>query len=228
MTLNTPASANLFKQEKLQFDMFKQQIPERLYMKSTMSHRNQAALSIRSNLKSEKCERLERNNLPTSYNDPSSPRQSQVPLGKFLGLDRRGSTALSHYRNTMANKFQNDYPKYEHDSHPIQHNKLWKNKISLKGIRDLTHQTKLQRINKNMIAKQFESEGYYPRDRGTCFGESGDRFFSQHNVQAQEVQVSESSVRARKRLKNAIKLVRNSIVDYKQVQQEDEAKSPLT
>lgn len=147
-----------------------------------MSHRNHAALSMRSQLKSEKCHRMGRNNLPVSYNDPSSPRQSQVPLGKFLGLDRRGSTALDHYKTTMADKFENDYPRYEHDKHPIQHNKLWKDKITLKGVRDLNHSNRLQRINKSINAKVYESEGYYPRDRATCFGESGDRFFSQHEV----------------------------------------------
>ena len=53
----------------------------------------------------------------TYTNDKDDPDGIKININQFLGLDRRGSTAFSHFRRTMANKFTKDV-KYEHDTFP--------------------------------------------------------------------------------------------------------------
>ena len=66
---------------------------------------------------------LNRRNLPVTYtNDKDDEDGIKININQFLGLDRRGSTAFSHFRRTMANKFTKDV-KYEHDTFPAQSNR---------------------------------------------------------------------------------------------------------
>lgn len=114
--------------------------------------------------------------MPLSYLDPKDKLQKKISFNSYLGIDSRGTTALSHIRRNFAAKVLDE------DGQPAGRGVLSKrsgrldtSKTSIAGPQYV--ETKWQifnkRCNRTYMADDYRSGGFYPRDRKSIFGPSG-------------------------------------------------------